>query len=102
MVHQALRNKRQGKAVQKKVVESLGGLNIGTLGGEDGSHPIFSIEVKHRVKFIGESFMVQAEKNCPEGKIPLLVVHSKNKRHEDDLVIMRMYEFEKMMAKNGP
>jgi hypothetical protein len=73
VVHQAVRNKRQGKAVQKKVVESFGGVNIGTLGGEDGWHSIWSIEVKSCARFAGEKYMKQCEKNCKTGKTPLLV-----------------------------
>lgn len=93
------RNKRQGKHVQKILVERLGGKNVGTIEGQDGEHEHFSIEIKHRAKFIGEAFMLQAEKNCPEGKIPLLVVHSKGKNHNDDLVLIRLKEWEKIYGK---
>lgn len=99
MVHQAIRNKRQGKAVQKKVVESFGGVNIGTLGGEDGWHPLWSIEVKSCARFAGEGYMVQCEKNCKENKTPLLVVHTTNQRHEDDLVIMRRKDWDLWFGK---
>jgi hypothetical protein len=98
MVHQAVRNKRQGKAVQKKVVESFGGVNIGTLGGEDGWHPIFSIEVKSCARFAGEAYMLQCEKNCKKGKTPLLVVHTTNQKHSEDLVIMRRRDWDKYFA----
>jgi len=99
MVHQAIRNKRQGKAVQKKVVESFGGVNIGTLGGEDGWHPIWSIEVKAYKKFVGTKFMEQCVKNCKPGKTPLLVVHTTGQRHEEDLVIMKRKDWDYWFGK---
>lgn len=99
MVHQANRNKRQGKAVQKKVVESLGGRNIGTLGGEDGEHQVWSIEVKALARFGGEKYMNQCIRNCRAGKTPLLIVHITNKRHTDDLVIMRRSDWDAWFGK---
>ncbi len=99
MVHQAVRNKRQGKAVQKKVVISFGGKNIGTLGGEDGEHKIWSIEVKSCARFTGEKYMKQCERNCKPGKTPLLVVHTKNMRHPEDLVIMRRKDWDQWFGK---
>jgi hypothetical protein len=99
MVHQAIRNKRQGKAVQKKVVESFGGVNIGTLGGEDGWHPIWSIEVKSCARFTGLKYMEQCEKNCKTGKTPLLIVHTTNMRHPEDLVIMRRRDWDDWFGK---
>lgn len=99
MTHQAIRNKRQGKKVQKRVVESLGGKNIGTLGGEDGEHPLFSIEVKSCARFAGEKFMKQCEANCKKDKTPLLVVHTKNQRSYDNLVIMRRGDWDMWFGK---
>jgi hypothetical protein len=93
MVEQVLRNKRQGRKIQSKVAKTLGGKSVGTIEPQDVSHPIFSIEVKHRKKFLGLTFMNQAVKNCPEGKIPLTVVHVLNQRSKYDLVSMRMCDF---------
>jgi hypothetical protein len=89
-----LKNKRRGKAVQKKVVESLGGKNVGTLGSEDGEHPIWSIEVKSCKKFSGKKYMNQCIKNCKEGKTPLLIVHVTGEHHNNDLVIMRRSDWD--------
>ena len=99
MTNQAIKNKHRGKAVQKRVVESLGGKNIGTLGGEDGEHSIWSIEVKSRLKFVGEKFMKQCEANCKKDKTPLLIVHLINQRLENDLVIMRRGDFDDWFGK---
>lgn len=90
----ARRNRERGKAAERHVAKALGGTRVGTLGGEDVSHDHLSIEVKSRVRFIGETFMRQARANCPKGKTPCVIVHVHGKRHDDDLVLLRMRDFE--------
>ena len=155
----AIQNKVRGRAFQTKLAEMSGGMNIGTLGGEDVSHIEFSYEAKtykpntvsnkgrnwvgeqmlyhvdkgkldkyvvYKVemlhgniimlrwywwqqlledkinhldldnntvsvflhKFRGYTYMQQAESNCPDGKIPVVVVHTVGKRHERDIVLV--------------
>lgn len=155
----ALQNKARGRAFQAKLAEMTGGVNIGTLGGEDVSHEEFSYEAKtykpsaisnkgrnwvgeqmlyhadkgkvekyvvYKIemptcniimlrwkwwkkllegevdqtvannntitvflhKFIGSTYMRQAEANCPDGKLPVVVVHTTGKRHERDIVLL--------------
>lgn len=45
------------------------------MGGHDVESGPFAVEVKSRSAFAGSGFMEQAVKNCPDGKIPLVVVH---------------------------
>lgn len=40
-------------------------------------------------KFIGLTWMRQAEANCPDGKLPIVVVHQMGARHQQDLVMIR-------------
>ena len=158
----ASRNKQRGRAFQAKLAEMSGGMNIGTLGGEDVMHEEFSYEAKtydrnsktHKgkqwrgdklltylensstgpvvlqidtedsgeplvllrwslwdnlsvlnnvndetivievevKKFIGRKYMKQAEANCPDGKIPVVVVHTMGERHHKDVVVIyRLY-----------
>ena len=94
MTHQAVKNKNEGKRVQALLVRRLGGKNVGTIENQDGSHPIWSIEIKKRKTFIGVGFMEQAIRNSPEGKTPLVVVHQTGQRHDNDLVMMRLGDFE--------
>ncbi len=59
---------------------------------EDLSHPILSIEVKHR-KSIPRTivkWMSQAEAAAAPEKIPCVVLHEHRKSHLDDLVVMRL------------
>ena len=158
----AIRNKSRGRAFQAKLAEMSGGMNVGTLGGEDVMHKEFSYEAKTynknaktyggkewageeairyfdptekqtelviiRVKsfkfaelfmlrwrwwkklvkgeltiyqisdstrncekesFVGNRYMNQAEKNCPDSKLPVVVVHTVGDRHERDIVLVR-------------
>lgn len=166
MASTASRNKARGRAFQAKLAELSGGMNVGTLGGEDVMHEEFSYEAKtydpnakshkgkdwvgeqilkyyedragitaiviaqvstydsgeplvmmrwsvwsdlanlmkvaaqgrlHHVgvtknKFKGRTYMRQAEANCPDGKIPIVVVHTMGRRHKTDVVLIyRIY-----------
>jgi len=87
-------NKRAGRAYQQKMAKRLGGKSVGTIEGQDIEHPYLSIECKKRKSFVGQSFMDQAVRNCPEGKTPVVIVHVTGQRHESDLVMMRLKDWE--------
>ena len=93
------RNKARGRAFQAKQEKLCGGKNVGTLGGEDVSHPIFSFECKSLKKFAGRKVMEQAEKNCPKGKIAVSIVHVVGERHFKDLHIIRREVWDKLIKK---
>jgi len=66
---------------------------VGVLSGEDVSlDEPFSVEVKSRQTFVACAWMAQAVRNA-KGKTPLLVVHVHGKRHDDDMVIVKMSDF---------
>jgi hypothetical protein len=52
-----------------------------------------------RSKFKGNAFMVQAEKNVPDAKIPVVVVHTTGKRHEQDIVLIREIYWNSLLEK---
>ena len=166
----ALANKARGRAFQTKLAEMTGGMNIGTLGGEDVMHEEFSYEAKtynkncatHKGKnwkgedflswydrglasnklvvitikcsrfedlvllrfswwkdllegkishtdlamsgviqqvptFKGDSYMRQAEGNCPDAKVPVVVVHTTGRRHDQDIVMVRSIYWESLL-----
>jgi hypothetical protein len=164
----ASKNKARGRAYQTKLAEMAGGMNIGTLGGEDVMHDEFSYEAKtynpkakshkgrdwkgeklllaidHRAKhldawvkvnvlsreplilmrwalwsnlhlfeypdtlkndevylssFKGYTYMKQAEDNCPEGKIPVVAVHTTGLRHRNDIVIIYQQYLNSLLKK---
>lgn len=52
-----------------------------------------------RSKFIGNSYMDQAEKNCPDSKLPVVVVHTTGRRHDQDIVLVRELYFKSLLEK---
>lgn len=54
-----------------------------------------SVEIKHRKKLPNwlEEAMIQAETNASDGKLPVVVLHEANRRHDNDLVMLRLSEF---------
>jgi hypothetical protein len=50
--------------------------------------------VKDRKAFVGAGFMAQAIRNCPQGKTPLVIVHVTGARHNGDLVMMRLRDWQ--------
>jgi len=92
-------NRNRGKRNEKVLADRLGGKREGIFGGEDISMSLFSVEAKERKKFVGQGFMEQAVRNCPEGKVPLVVVHILNQRRSNDLVMLRMSDFEDYYGK---
>ena len=86
-------NRNRGKMAEKAVAEALGGKRVGVLSGEDVMlKGPFSCEVKSRQTFVACKWMEQATRNA-KGQTPILVVHVHGKRHDDDLVIVKMSDF---------
>ena len=95
----ARRNRDRGKDNERELARRLGGRRMGTMGAEDVSTKMFSVEAKSRVRFSGTAFMEQAIRNCPEDRVPIVVVHIYNQRRDNDLVIIRIKDFEMLMGK---
>jgi len=68
---------------------------------EDLSHPILSIEVKHRrsLPALIKKFMAQAISASADDKIPCVVMHEGGAKHTDDLVLMRLYDLEDIVGR---
>ena len=171
MTSTSMQNKARGRAFQAKLAQMSGGMNVGTLGGEDVMHEEFSYEAKTykkdcksnknkdwtgevamsifdekyakdrlivlvinsteyatiialrwywwdqllvgklrsakvesatrpilRVKFKGNTYMNQAEKNCPDAKVPVAVVHTTGCRHVQDIVLIRQEYWYSVLA----
>lgn len=90
-------NRVRGKAHQKKVAEKLQGIDIGILGGEDVLTDKFSIECKSVQRFVGEKWYKQCVKNNKRQKIPIVVVHIKNKSYDNDFVMIRLADFKSIV-----
>lgn len=89
-----MRNRDRGKRAERATAKTLGGKRVGTMSGEDIHFDgPFSCEVKSRKTCIASTWMDQAVRNA-KGKTPILVVHVHGQRHDKDLVIMRMGDFQ--------
>lgn len=88
-------NRKRGKRHQKRIADMLSGVNLGTLGKVDVLTDRFSIECKSRVAFVGFKWYEQAKKYSDGRKIPIVIVHKKNGKYNNDLVIMSLEDFKK-------
>lgn len=93
------KNRDRGKRTERATAERFGGKRIGVMGGEDVEHEIFSIECKDLARFAGVKYLEQAERNCPNGKTPLALVHIRHKRRDEDIVMMRLRDFEDYLGR---
>jgi hypothetical protein len=172
MTSNSTKNKIRGRAFQTKLAQMSGGMNIGTLGGEDVMHDEFSYEgktykkncktnkgkdwkgeillnkydggysknalviikvrsmeyptivmlrwywwervtekvlyypdisvstyIEEVTKFKGNTYMNQAESNCPDAKLPAVVVHTVGRRHTEDIVLLREIYWKSLLEK---
>lgn len=87
-------NRQRGKQAERVVAKRLGGKRVGTMSGEDiHFDSSFSGEVKSRKSFVACGWMDQAKRNAGEHKTPLVIVHVHGRRHDEDLVIIRLADW---------
>lgn len=99
------RARNRGKTTERSVARRLGGKRNGATGlaTADVETAVFAIETKSR-KTLPDwltAAMAQAVRNAPDGKTSLLVLHELGRRHDGDLVIMRMGDFEDWFGRVG-
>ncbi len=86
------------KANERAIAKRLGGQRVGATGRntEDVSHDWLSIEVKTRRRLPAWllAAMAQARANAPAGRLPVVVLHQVGRHHDNDLVVLRLADFE--------
>lgn len=84
---------------ERAIAKQFNGTRVGVTGKatEDVSQEKFSIECKARKNFALYDWMKQAVHNCPDGKTPIVQLHIKNKSHKNDLIAMRLSDFQKLI-----
>ena len=96
--------RNRGKNHERAIAKRLNGDRIGCTGlaTPDVVNDRFSVECKSRQLFPSwlTHAMKQAVTNAPEGKTPIVILHQTGQRHDSDLVIMRLQDFEQLM--NSP
>ncbi|QWV97466.1 hypothetical protein KP005_19360 [Geomonas nitrogeniifigens] len=95
------RNRQRGKENEKALAKMMKGDRKGLFGGEDISAGPWSIEAKSRVKSTVHTFMEQAKRNCPKGKMPMVIVHLHSSRRENDLVCVRLSDWRAVYGEDG-
>jgi len=86
------------KQVERAIAKRLGGKRVGCTGQAtpDVVTDWLSIEVKSRKalpKWLWEG-IEQARRGCREDQLAILVLHEKGEHHDNDLVILRLADFE--------
>jgi hypothetical protein len=94
-------NRNRGKSAERAVALILGGQRVGVLSGEDVHFDgPWSAEVKSRAAFVATGWMEQAVRNAPPGKVPIVAVHVRGKRHDDDLVLIRLSDWKAIIERD--
>ena len=90
------------KATERKLASRLGGKRVPITGRIRGSapdieHSWLSLEVKHRKQLPAWIYdaIDQAVKSNTGEQLPTVILHECGKRHDDDLVVLRLQDFEK-------
>lgn len=104
------RNRERGKEAEDGIAEFLGWMRIGTMGREDLRSPDdrFSGESKSVAKCVVFGWMIQAEKNNLKRKkprkpgVPVVVIHQRGLNHKNDLAVVRLEEFRRLIELAGP
>ena len=86
------------KSVERQVAKYFNGQRNPVHGSgahSDVSTPILSIEVKERESYPQwlEDAVIEAVANCEDSKLPVVVLHKKNRRLDDDWLIIRLKDY---------
>jgi len=94
------------KALERHVAKTFGGQRVGNRGTntEDVSHGWLSVECKHRASIPSwlKLAMWQARTNAAADKLPVVILHESGARHTDNLVVIRMADFQEWFGEDAP
>ena len=95
---------RAWKATERAIAKRLGGRRQPSTGrrSADIVHPWLAIEVKHRQElpeWLKEA-MQQAVAVASSDQLAIAILHERYRRHSDDLVVMRLKDFEDWFGNN--
>jgi len=84
------RNRNRGKAHEREIAKRLAGERRGIMGGVDVDAGMFAVECKSMSKYPGYllQYYEQAKRHAQPGQIPIVAIHKKNGRYDDDLVML--------------
>ena len=86
------------KRFERVCAKRLGGVRAGPTGrnGPDVLHDHLAIQCKERKSLPGWLIdaMSQAVRDAKDGQLPLAILHVAGGRHDDDLVVVRLADWE--------
>ena len=88
---------RTFKTTERQIAKRLGGERHGHLGGADVITDWLSVECKHQKalpKWLKDA-LGQAKRNAEDGQLALVLLHEHGARHDDDLVLLSLADFQK-------
>jgi len=96
------------KRNEREIAERLGGVRVPVTGRSRGdapdiAHDRYGIECKMwsaLPKRVTDA-MDQAKASCRGEQIPLVVLHAKGARHDEDLVVLRLADFAALVEDAG-
>lgn len=91
------------KATERAVAKILGGKRLGHLGAVDVKARWVSAECKHRQSVPAwlSDAMTQAKRHADEGQLPVVIIHVHGQRHSEDMVVMRLGDFQEWFGELG-
>lgn len=87
---------RSFKSTERAIARRLGGRRVGHLGGQDVDAGWLSVECKHRQSLPAwlTDALAQARRHAGGDQLPIVILHEHGGRHDDNLVVMRLADFE--------
>jgi hypothetical protein len=94
---------RAFKGVERAIAKRLNGDRIGQYGGADVQTDWFTVEVKSRKtlpQWIRDA-IAQSKRNAGISQLPIVILHQVGQRHDADLVVMALADFENWFGQAG-
>ena len=91
------------KGVERAIAKRLNGDRIGQYGGADVQTDWLSVEVKSRKtlpQWIRDA-IAQSKRNAGISQLPIVILHQVGQRHDADLVVMALADFENWFGQAG-
>lgn len=94
---------RSFKSTERAMARRLGGKRTGHLGGQDVDGGWLSVECKHRATLPAwlTDALAQARRHAGPDQLPIVILHEHGARHDDNLVVLRLADFEQWFG-DGP
>lgn len=91
------------KHTERTIAQRLNATRTGNTGTAtaDAANAWLAIEAKHRAELPAwlKDATAQAQRNAGPGQLPIVVLHEAGGRHDGDLVVMTLADFQRLWGK---